>query len=204
MPVSVSYRLDPRLKDRLAERAHDEGISEESRVTRFLDEGLKTSAHPGIVYRTGPAGRRAAVAGGPDVWEVVVATRHTRQRGDARVGATAEQLGVPEQLVRTAVAFAAVHPDEVEAMINRKRGYGQRRRAGRPLADGPWLLAGLLLFVLYCLFLLPAVLFPVRAAEWAVRFMMQTEESVKRGERGRNWPRTAPTLVTDLARPARG
>ena len=126
MAVAVSYRLDPQLKDRLAERAHEEGISETHLVTRLLDEGLKTSAHPGIVYRTGPAGRRAAVAGGPDVWEIVVATRHTGKRGDARIGATAEQLGVSDQLVRTAVSFAAAHPDEVEAMIHRNEAAAKR------------------------------------------------------------------------------
>jgi len=132
MPVSVSYRLDPQLKEDLARRAHDEGISETSLVSRLIDEGLKTSAHPGIVYRDGPAGRRAAVGGGPDVWEVVVATRHTGRRGDARVGAAAEQLGVPEQLVRTAVSFAAAHPSEVETMIDRNEAAAERaQRAAR-------------------------------------------------------------------------
>ena len=126
MPASVSYRLDPQLNGRLAQRAHDEGVSESSLVTRLLDEGLKTSAHPGIVYRDGPAGRRAGVAGGPDVWEVVVATRHTGKRGDARVGAAAEQLGLPEQLVRTAVSFAAAHPSEVETTINRNEAAAER------------------------------------------------------------------------------
>lgn len=126
MPASVSYRLDPQLKERLAQRAHDEGVSETSLVTRLLDEGLKTSAHPGIVYRDGPAGRRAAVAGGPDVWEIVVALRHARKRGDARIGAAAEQLDVREQLVRTAVSFAAAHPDEVEAMIRRNEAAANR------------------------------------------------------------------------------
>lgn len=132
MPVSVSYRLDPQLKEDLARRAHDEGISETSLVTRLIDEGLKTSAHPGIVYRDGPAGRRAAVGGGPDVWEVVVAIRHTDKRGDARVGAAAEQLGVSEQLVRTAVSFAAAHPSEVETMIDRNEAAAERaQRAAR-------------------------------------------------------------------------
>jgi len=126
MAASVSYRLDPQLKDRLAQRAHDERVSETSLVTRLLDEGLKTSAHPGIVYRDGPAGRRAALAGGPDVWEIVVALRHTRKSGDARVGAAAEQLDVAEQLVRTAVSFAATHPDEVEAMIDRNEAAAER------------------------------------------------------------------------------
>lgn len=132
MAASVSYRLDAQLKTRLAQRAEDEGVSETSLVTRLLDEGLKTSAHPGIVYRDGPAGRRAAVAGGPDVWEVVVAMRHTRKRGDARVGSTAEQLGVPERLVRTAVSFAAAHPDEVDTMIARNEAAAERaERAAR-------------------------------------------------------------------------
>jgi hypothetical protein len=126
MPASVSYRLDPQLKDRLARRARDEGVSETSLVTRLLDEGLKTSAHPGIVYRDGPAGRRAAVAGGPDVWEIVVALRHTRKRGDARVHAAAEQLDVAERLVRAAVSFAAAHSDEVEEMIRRNEAAAQR------------------------------------------------------------------------------
>ncbi len=126
MAASVSYRLDAELKTRLAQRAQDEGVSETSLVTRLLDEGLKTSAHPGIVYRDGPAGRRAAVAGGPDVWEVAVAMRHTRQRGDARIRPTAEQLGVPERLVRTAVSFAAAYPDEVEAIIRRNDAAAER------------------------------------------------------------------------------
>lgn len=126
MPAAVSYRLDRQLKDRLAQRARDEGVSETSLVTRLLDEGLKTWAHPGIVYRDGPAGRRAAVAGGPDVWEIVVALRHTGKRGDAQVGAAAERLDVPEQLVRTAVSFAAAHSDEVEAMIRRNEAAGER------------------------------------------------------------------------------
>ena len=129
MPASVSYRLDPQLKERLAQRAHENNISETGLVTRLLDEGLKTSAHPGIVYRDGPAGRRAAVAGGPDVWEIVTALRHTGRRGEARVGAAAEQLDIAEQLVRTAVSFATAHPDEVEAMIDRNEVAATRAEA---------------------------------------------------------------------------
>ncbi len=132
MSASVSYRLDPQLKEELARRAHDEGVSETSLVTRLLDEGLKTSAHPGIVYRAGPAGRRAAVAGGPDVWEIVVAIRHTGKHGDARVRAAAEQLAIAERLVRTAVSFAATHPDEVQSMIDRNTTAAERAdRAAR-------------------------------------------------------------------------
>ena len=31
--------------------------------------------HPGIVFRDGPTRRRAAVAGGPDVWEIIRAVK---------------------------------------------------------------------------------------------------------------------------------
>lgn len=128
MSVSVSYRLDPQLKERLTQRAQEEGVSETALVARLIDEGLETSAHPGIVYRDGPAGRRAAVAGGPDVWEVIVAVRHTGEGGDARVGAAAAQLGIPEALVRTAVSFAAAHPDGIETMIARNEAAAERAR----------------------------------------------------------------------------
>lgn len=50
MPAPISYRLDPELKKRLARRAVAEGVSETSLVSRLLDEGLKISGHPGIVY----------------------------------------------------------------------------------------------------------------------------------------------------------
>lgn len=126
MPASVSYRLDPRLKDRLAERAREDGVSETSLVTRLLDEGLKTSAHPGIVYRDGPAGRRAAVAAGPDVWEIVGALRHSGKRDEARIAATAAQLDLAERLVRCAVSFAAANPGEVETMIDRNEAAAAR------------------------------------------------------------------------------
>jgi hypothetical protein len=36
----------------------------------------------GIVFRDGPAGRRAVVIGGPDVWEVIAAARSAPERGE--------------------------------------------------------------------------------------------------------------------------
>lgn len=117
MPVPVSYRLDEGLKARLAERSASEAISETTLVSRLLDEGLKSAECPGIVYRDGPAGRRAALAGGPDVWEVVTSARHAGGTDEERVSRTAELLGLHERLVRLALHFAAKHADEVEARI---------------------------------------------------------------------------------------
>lgn len=117
MVASVSYRLDERLKSRLAAQAAVEGIPESALVSRLLDEGMKTSAHPGITYRGGPSGRRAGLACGPDVWEVIVAIRHAEGQGDEKIASAAEHMGVAERLIRLAVAFAAAHPEEIEDRI---------------------------------------------------------------------------------------
>lgn len=83
----------------------------------MLDESLKTSAHPGVVYRSGPAGRRAGLAGGPDVWEAINAVRHAQGSGEQKIVEVTAQLGVPERLVRVAVSFAASYPEEIETLI---------------------------------------------------------------------------------------
>lgn len=117
MATAVSYRLDEGLKRDLSARAEAEGVTESALVTRLLSEGLKTAAHPGIVYRGGPSGRRAAVAGGPDVAEVLGAVRHAAGEGEAKIAGAVELLGLPTHLVRLAVEFAAAYPSEVEDRI---------------------------------------------------------------------------------------
>jgi hypothetical protein len=124
--ASTSYRLTEELKRRLAERATAEGITETALVTRTLDEALRTADHPGIVFRDGPTGRRAAIAGGPDVWEVVVAVRHATGRGDAKVADAARQMGLPESAIRLAVNYATAYPDEVERRIAANEAAAQK------------------------------------------------------------------------------
>lgn len=117
MPSSVSYRIDEGLKERLAAQAAREGVTETALVSRLLEEGLKTSSFPGVVYRGPGNARRAALAAGPDVWEVVAGVRHARGRGEQRVAEAAEQMGLPPRAIRLAIDFAAAHPAEVEERI---------------------------------------------------------------------------------------
>jgi hypothetical protein len=114
---STSYRLDPHLKSRLEAQARAERISERALIERLLAEGLDTLHHPGIVYRDGPTGRRAALAVGPDVWEVISALRHTRGREEKRVAALAEQFDIHPRHIRTAIDFAAAHREQIDAEI---------------------------------------------------------------------------------------
>jgi hypothetical protein len=128
MAMSTSYRLDPQLKRRLAERAASEQVTETTLVTRLLEEGLKTAAYPGIVYRDGPTGRRAALAVGPDVWEVIVAVRHAAGRGEAKLRDAAKQLGLPEAQIRVAVDFASAYSQEIEDRIALNDAAAERAR----------------------------------------------------------------------------
>src|SRR5260370_17468967 len=72
MSVNVSVRLDDTLAERLRLRARAAGESLSDRLRRYAEEGSRRDEHPLITFRDGPAGRRAAVVGGPDVWEIVM------------------------------------------------------------------------------------------------------------------------------------
>lgn len=119
MPQSraTSYRLDPRVKDALEAQARVEGISERALLERLIQEGLATLRHPGIVYRDGPSGRRAALAAGADVWEIVSALRYTKGREGQRIAQLAEQFGVHPTQIRVALDFAAMHREEIDARV---------------------------------------------------------------------------------------
>jgi len=74
-------------------------------VARLVDEGMRMEDHPGIGFRDGPTGRRAGLASGPDVWEVIVALQDFATAGaGAAVAKTAKWLGLTAAQVRTAEA----------------------------------------------------------------------------------------------------
>jgi hypothetical protein len=114
---TTSIRLDDELRSRLASQAAAEGTTVTELIERFAREGLASAAHPGIVFKPGPAGRRAALAGGPDVWEVLAALRDTTGPESERVAAVAEQLGLHERQVLVALEYAAAHRAEIEERV---------------------------------------------------------------------------------------
>ena len=128
MAVSTSYRLTPELKQRLARRATTESITVTALITRLLAQGLAAIEHPGIVYRPGPSGWRAGLAGGPDVDEVVRRVRASGVAGDKAVSVTAESLGVDARLIRIAIDYASEHLDEIEARLRENLEAAERVR----------------------------------------------------------------------------
>jgi hypothetical protein len=97
-------------------------MSLSSAANRLVDEALRMAEHPGVTFRPGSTGRRAALAGGPDVWEVIRAVKsaHATEPGlnsDDLVSLVSDNTGVPLHLVTTAVRYWAAYPGEVDAEI---------------------------------------------------------------------------------------
>ncbi|HEY4025161.1 MAG TPA: hypothetical protein VGO86_01925 [Candidatus Dormibacteraeota bacterium] len=74
---------------------------------------VRAAEHPGIVFKDGPSGRRAALAFGPDVWEVIKFLREIDERGPDGVVAAAEVLRLTEAQVRIATHYYSAYPDEI-------------------------------------------------------------------------------------------
>lgn len=117
MRKTTSLRLPEDLRDRLTVAAEQQGTTLTALVERYSREGLATDAHPGIVFKSGPSGRRAALAGGPDVWEIVDALQAATGPEQDRVATVADQLGIHPRQVTIALGYGADHPDEIEDRI---------------------------------------------------------------------------------------
>ena len=74
-------------------------------------------SHPGVVFRSGPAGRRPGLVGGPDLWEVVRVFRGIEARGEEAVRQTAALSGLLEDQVRVVLRYYAAFPGEIDAWI---------------------------------------------------------------------------------------
>src|SRR4030081_940567 len=87
MTTPVSIRFDAALLARLRRRAGAMADSTTSALAqRLIDEGLRMADHPGVIFKDGPSGRRAALAYGPDLWEVIKFLREVDERGPAALG----------------------------------------------------------------------------------------------------------------------
>ena len=111
-PVSTRYPGDT-LK-RLDQRAHMEGHSRSTLIQRYVTEGVEMDEHPGIVFRSGPAGRRPGLVSGADVWEVVAV-----HRSFSDVQRTADWLEQPASAIEAALRYYEAHRAEIDEWIQR-------------------------------------------------------------------------------------
>jgi hypothetical protein len=118
-----SVRFDEGVLSRLDRYVKEHpGSSSSSVANMFIDESLRAYEHPGIVFRAGPTGRRAALSGGPDVWEVIGALNAIRDDdpgldGAALLAEVSNVTGLNVAQVTTAVRYYAAYPNEVDERI---------------------------------------------------------------------------------------
>ena len=121
-----SFRLSEQTLASLDERARELGESVNALAQRHLDEGLRTDRHPGIHFRGGAGGRRAAVAGTRlDVWHVIGTLRG--EGGD--VAGTAEYFGVADRQIRACLSYYGDFQDEIDALMTAEQEAADRESA---------------------------------------------------------------------------
>jgi hypothetical protein len=124
--ASTSFRISDTARARLASRAAREGTTATALLDQLIIEGIEQLDYPGIIFR-GPAhDRRAGLAGGPDVWEVVARLQELEGSEEQRIGLLAAESDLHPRLIRIALDYAAEHADEVRERIGRNRGMAER------------------------------------------------------------------------------
>lgn len=127
-----SVRFDDAVLRRLDRYVREHpGTSSSSVANMFVDESLRAYEQPGIVFRPGPTGRRAALSGGPDVWEVVGSLHAIREEvpdldGEALLDELATVTGLSRDQVGVALRYYAAFPDEIDERIASNREVAER------------------------------------------------------------------------------
>jgi hypothetical protein len=120
MSVNVSVRLDEGLAENLRLRARAAGESLSDRLRRYAEEGARREEHPLITFRDGPAGRRAGLLSGPDVWEVAMWLDDLAAEPDPLATLVTES-NLTRSQVDAALRYRAAYPEEIAARIELHR-----------------------------------------------------------------------------------
>ena len=113
------------------------GLSKSQLGERLLEEGLQMDQFPGVVFRSGPTGRRAGLAGGPDVWEVVRDLKGAAAAGAAdAVARVSEVSGLARSKVELALSYYAAHPETVDDRIRLADEAAERVQRALEVARG--------------------------------------------------------------------
>lgn len=135
---SFSARFSAEVVEMLDARSERLGQSKARVAERLIEEGLRVEEFPGIVFRSGPTGRRAGIAGGPDVWEIVRDLKGvTKEDAGEPIADVARVSGLDRTVVELAASYYAAYPDDVEERIrtNEQAAERLRRVLGPPPAQ---------------------------------------------------------------------
>ena len=126
--ASTSFRISDTARTRLAARAAREGMTATALLDELIVEGIDQLDYPGIIFR-GPAhDRRAALAAGPDVWEIIARLQELEGGEEQRISLLCAESDLHPRLIRIALDYAAEHSDEIRERIDRNRAAAERSR----------------------------------------------------------------------------
>jgi hypothetical protein len=136
MATSTSFRISDTARTRLATRAAREGMTATALLDLLIVEGIDQLDYPGIIFRGQAHDRRAALAAGPDVWEVIARLQELDGSEEQRISLLSAESDLHPRLIRIALDYAAEHPAEIreriernQAVAERSRGMSQQRQA---------------------------------------------------------------------------
>jgi hypothetical protein len=123
----------------LADRAAREGTSCTALLDRLIHEGVDQLEHPGIVFRGPLDDRRAALAAGPEIWEVVARLRELGGPAEGRIAVLSAKSNLNTSKIELALEYARAHDGEILERIARNRQAAESIRRGVVrMAAPPW------------------------------------------------------------------
>ncbi len=117
MSRPTSLRLPDDVRARLDDESQRVSAAPSTLAVVLIDEGLRMRRFPGIVFRDGPTGRRAGLAKGPDVWEIVRDLKRAQGTGRQPIGFVAEETGLAPEMIELAADYYVVYPEEIDDRI---------------------------------------------------------------------------------------
>ena len=112
--ATISFHASDENEQAIRALAAHQGIGVSAFVNQVVEEGLRMRRFPGVVYRTGATGRRAALAGSLDIWEVIAILAEFT--GD-QAALLAAYPSLTSQALKTVQAYYAAYPLEIDSRI---------------------------------------------------------------------------------------
>ena len=126
MATSTSFRISETAKRLLTSRAAHEGTTATALLDQLIIEGIDQLDYPGIIFRGPVHDRRAALASGPDVWEIIARLQDLEGSEEHRISTLSAESDLHPRLIRIALDYAAEHSDEIRRWIDRNRAAAER------------------------------------------------------------------------------
>ena len=130
LPRPICTRIPVELEAELEERFLDLDWSPSEGLRAIVSEWLALGRFPELEFRDTAVGRRAAVRGGPEVWEVAaVAGPGFASVEGLEVRVREHFSWVATEALEQALGYAAAYPAEIERIIDRNRRLAGRSRS---------------------------------------------------------------------------